>query len=119
MRKTATSDDFPSGRVLEQGLDWFFMAIEACSGGTPDLGLFLGVSIFIGIFGVDNKLGGPRGAHKIGGRSLGGDGLHPCGFLVSLLAQLFCFGGFFWSMKNHCKFSAHLDSVWYSFSAKL
>ena len=34
------------------------MAIEACGGGTPDLGLFLGVSIFIGIFGVEDKLGG-------------------------------------------------------------
>ena len=56
----------------ERAPDWFFVAIEACSSGTPDLGLFLGVSIFIGIFGVKNKLGGPRGAHKTGGRALGG-----------------------------------------------
>ena len=48
----------PSSRVPEQGLDWVLVAIEACGGGTPDLGLFLGVSIFIGIFGVENKSGG-------------------------------------------------------------
>ena len=48
----------PSGKVPEQGPDWFLVSIEACGGGTPDLGLFLGVSIFIGIFGVQNKSGG-------------------------------------------------------------
>ena len=58
----------PFGRVPERALDWFFVSIEACGGGTPDLGLFLGVSVFIGIFGVENKSGGPRGAHKTGGR---------------------------------------------------
>ena len=44
--------DPPSGRVLEQGLDLFLVATKACGGGTPDLGFFLGVSVFIGIFGV-------------------------------------------------------------------
>ena len=48
----------PSDRVSEQGLERFFMAIEACGGETHDLGLFLGVSVFIGIFGVENKSGG-------------------------------------------------------------
>jgi hypothetical protein len=47
----------PSGRVPEQGPDWFLVATEDCGGGTPDLGLFLGVSIFIGIFGIENKSG--------------------------------------------------------------
>ena len=41
----------PFGRVLEQGLDWFFVATEVC-GGTSDLGFFLGVSVFIGFVGV-------------------------------------------------------------------
>ena len=50
--------DPPSGRVPEQGPDWFLVATEACGGGTPDLGLFLGVSIFIGIFGVGLTSGG-------------------------------------------------------------
>ena len=49
--------DPPSGRVPEQGPDWFLVATEACGGGTPDLGYFLEVSVFIGIFGVGNKSG--------------------------------------------------------------
>ena len=48
----------PSSRVLERGLDWFFMPTEGCGGGTPDLGFFSGVSVFIRIFGVDFKSGG-------------------------------------------------------------
>src|SRR3990170_2787416 len=42
----------PSGRVPKQGLDWFFMATEACGGGTSDLGLFLMVSLFIGFYSI-------------------------------------------------------------------
>ena len=38
--------------VPEQGPDCFFVATEAYGGGTSDLGLFLMVSVFIGIFGV-------------------------------------------------------------------
>ena len=57
--------DPPSGRVPEQGPDLFFVATEACGGGTPDLGFFSGVSVFIGIFGVDLTSGrsteSPRG----------------------------------------------------------
>ena len=41
------------------------MATEACGGGTSDLGYFLEVSVFIGIFGVGFTSGGspsrPRG----------------------------------------------------------
>ena len=42
----------PSGRVPKRGLDWFSVAIEAFGGGTPDLGYFPEVSVFIGVFGV-------------------------------------------------------------------
>jgi hypothetical protein len=63
---------FPSGRVPERAPDWFFVATEACSGGTPDLGFFLGVSGFIGIFGVGFTSGGPRGSHKPGAHPRGG-----------------------------------------------
>ena len=49
---------FPSGRASEQAPDWFFVATEACDSGTPDLGFFLGVSVFIGNFGVGLTLGG-------------------------------------------------------------
>ena len=68
----------PSGRVPERVPDWFFVAIEACGGGTPDRGLFLGVSIFIGIFGVENKSGGSTSQRQdLGARPKGG-ALHPC-----------------------------------------
>ena len=57
--------DPPSGRVSEQGLDWFLVAIEACGGGTPDLGSVLEVWGYIRGVGVGNKLVGstrqPRG----------------------------------------------------------
>ena len=50
--------DPPSGSVPKQGLDWFLVAMEASSGGTPDIGYFLEVSVFIGIFGVGFTSGG-------------------------------------------------------------
>ena len=37
MIKMATGEGSPSGRVPEQGPDWFLVATEACGGGTPDL----------------------------------------------------------------------------------
>ena len=37
------------------------MATEACGGGTSDVGYFLEVSIFIGIFGVGLTSGGSPG----------------------------------------------------------
>ena len=52
MMKMVTGEGSPSGRVPEQGPDWLFMATEACGGGTSDLGLFLGVYVFIRFFGV-------------------------------------------------------------------
>ena len=48
-----------------------------------------------------------------------GRSLHPRGRLGTLLAQLFYFGGFFWSIKNHQKLAHQLDSVWYSLSVEL
>ena len=42
----------------EQGPDWVLVATEACGGRTPDLGYFLEVSVFIGIFGVGLTSGG-------------------------------------------------------------
>ena len=51
--------DSPSGRVPKRAPDWFLVAKEACGGETPDLGLFLEVSVFIRPDGIENKLGGP------------------------------------------------------------
>ena len=64
--------DPPSGRVPEQGPDWFLVAIEACGGGTPDLGYFLEVSVFIGIFGVGLPSGGSPGCPRGRGPRPGG-----------------------------------------------
>jgi hypothetical protein len=61
MMKMATVMVSPSGWVPERAPDWFFMATEACGGGTPNLGFFLGVSGFIGIFGVSFT---SRGVHE-------------------------------------------------------
>ena len=47
--------DPPSGRVPEQGPDWFLVATEACGGGTPDLGHVLEVWVYIRGVGVGNK----------------------------------------------------------------
>ena len=61
----------PSGRVPEQGLDWFLVAKEACGGGTPDLGYVRGVSVYVRGFGVENKSGGLRADHEVGRRAQG------------------------------------------------
>ena len=73
------------------GLDWFSVATEAYASGTPNLGYFLEVSVFIGIFGVGlTSGGGLRVVHEIGGRAQGvGRALHPRGWLGNLLSQLF------------------------------
>ena len=51
--------DSPSGTVPERAPDWFLVATEACGGGTPDLGLFLEVSGFIGPDGGGVASSGP------------------------------------------------------------
>jgi hypothetical protein len=42
----------PSDRVPEQGSRWYFFGIEACGGVVEVLGLFLGVSLYIGFFSI-------------------------------------------------------------------
>ena len=76
--------DPPSGRVPEQGPDWFLVATEACGGGTPDLGYFLEVSVFIGIFGVGLTSGGSLSRRRYRGQRPGG-GRAPCLMASSLL----------------------------------
>ena len=51
MMKMATGEVSPLRQGAGTGLDWFSVATEAFGGGTPDLGFFLGVSEFIGIYG--------------------------------------------------------------------
>jgi hypothetical protein len=52
--KMASGDGDPLRQGAGEGQDWFFMALEVCGGGTPDLGFFSVVSGFIGIFGIDS-----------------------------------------------------------------
>ena len=65
MMKIATGEGFPLRQGARTGLDWFLVATKACGGETPDLGYFLEVFVFIGIFGVGLTSGGspsrPRG----------------------------------------------------------
>ena len=59
----------PSGRVLEQGPDWFLVATEACGGGTPDLGSVLKVLGYVSIYGCRGYVGGATGAPRGRGRA--------------------------------------------------
>ena len=56
----------------EQGPDWFFVALEACGGGTPDLGSVLEVLGYVGIYGCKGYVGGPPGCSQGRGRAEGG-----------------------------------------------
>ena len=63
--------DPPSGRVPEQGPDWFLVATEACGGGTPDLFCSPMVLVYIGIYRRKEYVDGAIGAHEGGGRAWG------------------------------------------------
>ena len=106
----ASDDDGPLRKGAREGLDWFSVATEASGGGTSDLGYFLEVSIFIGIFGVG--LASRRCPSRPRGRPtrLGGTP-HLRGCPGTLLAQLFYSGVFFWSIENRQKLACQLDSV--------
>ena len=49
----------PSGGVPERGLDWFFVATEACGGGTLDLGLPRGFLEYLTIYREKRGCGRP------------------------------------------------------------
>jgi hypothetical protein len=103
----------PSGRVPERALDWFFVATEACGGGTPDLGLFLEFSLFIGGFGVGDKSRGSTRWRQGKGRALGGA---PPTLVVAsgLLSVIFSLQYFFLFSKNILrKFSAHSENFYF------
>ena len=64
--------DPPSGRVPEQGLNWFLVALEAFGGGTPDLDSVLEVLGYVGIYGCKGYVGGPPGCSRGKGHAQGG-----------------------------------------------
>ena len=65
MMKMATGEGSPSGRVPEQGPDWFLVATETCGSGTPDLFCSPMVLGYIDIYrrkkSVRGATRGPRG----------------------------------------------------------
>ena len=67
--------DSPLRQGAGTGLDWFLVATEACGDGTPDLGYFLEVYVFIGIIGGGLTSGGslsrPRDRDPRPGASFG------------------------------------------------
>ena len=95
MMKMATGEGSPSGRVLEQGPDWFLVAIEACGGGTPDL--FCSPMV-LGYMDIYRRKKSVRGATR-GPRGWGRASLprgHLEAFLTSTPSLLDCFRS-----KNH------------------
>ena len=56
--------DPPSGRVPEQGPDWFLVATEACGGGTPGL---LCSPIVLGYMDIYRQKKYVRGATRVEG----------------------------------------------------
>ena len=77
MMKMATGEGFPLRQGAGTGLDWFLVATEASGSGTPDLGFFLEVSVYIRGFGVENKSGGSPGCPRGNGPRPGGVGAPP------------------------------------------
>ena len=112
--------DPPSGRVPEQGPDWFLVATEACGGGTPNLGYFLEVSVFIGIFGVCLTSGGSPSHRRDRGTRPGGRARSPPSWTArDSSGPTLLLWGLLSVHKNHQKLARQLDSVWYSFFAIL
>ena len=72
--KMATGEGSPSGRVPEQGPDWFLVATEACGGGTPDL---FCSPMFLGYMDTYRRKKSVRGATRVGGTPRGA-GAPPC-----------------------------------------
>ena len=112
--------DPPSGRVLEQGPNWFLVAIEACGGETLDLGFISRVSVFIEIFRVGLTSGGSPSHPRGRGRSQGGRARPtPSWMARDSSGPTLLLWGLLLVQTNHQKLARQLDSVWYSFSVKL
>ena len=94
----------PSGRVPQQGLDWFFVATEACGGGTPDLGYVLGVSVYIELELRSVEL---QGGHEAGGAP------HPRGKGVGPLALILSPVFFIISKNNLREVSGHSENFYF------
>ena len=84
MMKMATGEGSPSGRVPEQGPDWFLVATEACGGGTPDL---FCSPMFLGYMDIYRRKKSVRGATSVGAPRGVGRASLPRGFLEACLTS--------------------------------
>ena len=89
------------------------MAKEACGGGTPDLGFFLGVSVFIGIFGIRLTSGGLRVGHDIGAHPGGWARPTPSWAARDSSGPTLLLWGLLLVHKNHRKFSTHSKNFYF------
>ena len=90
MMKMATGEGFPLRQGAGMGLDWFLVATEASSGGTPDLLCSLIVLGYMEIYRRKKCVkGATRGPHGWRARPLSR------GFLVDPLTCTPCLLGFF------------------------
>ena len=64
MMKMATGEGSPLRQGAGTGLDWFSVATEASSGGTPDLLCSPKVLGYMGIYGRKKYVGGPPGCPR-------------------------------------------------------
>ena len=58
MMKMAIGEGSPLRQGTGTGLDWFSVDTEACGGGTPDIGFFLEVWVYMRGNCIGNKSGG-------------------------------------------------------------
>ena len=106
MMKMATGEGFPLQQGAGTGLDWFSVATEASSGGTPDL---LCSPIVLGYMEIYRQKKYVRGATR-GPRGWRAHPL-PRGLLEGPLTCTPSFLGFFPSKNEFREVSGQLDSV--------
>ena len=71
----------PSGWEPEWDPDWFFVATEACGGGTPDLGSFRRFGYLLEYLALESRQEGSRGGHR---PPSCGEGASACRLVTSL-----------------------------------
>ena len=109
MMKMATIEGCPLRQGAGTGLDWFLVATEASSGGTPDLFSILEVLGYMELYRQKKHVRGATGAPRGRGHALGGGRApHPREHLVPSLTWGPSPSGVFPSKNN---FSSRFRSV--------
>ena len=120
MMKMATREGFPPPAGCRNGSRLVFGGYRGLRRRNSRSRLFSGGFYIYKRFWRREQVRGSPGCPRGRGRAQGGGrASHPRGQLGTLLAQLFYSMAFFWSKNKLHQVSDQLDSVWYSFSAKL